>query len=148
LPDEGEFDMTVRRREERKRSENTGRRPALVPLLAREGLLKDGQRLWVDKSVLRPKDRELYNPDSPAFQVEVRIEGDAPPKFAWRSTDNQDAELLSPSAVAHRIYKAVTDWEGNPFHVQVAPSFTIAPDGQTLEQLAAEHGLWSSSDET
>jgi hypothetical protein len=148
LADEGEFDMTVRRREERKRSDNTTRRPAIVPVLVREGLLKDRQRLWVSKSILRPKDKPLYDPDSKAFQVEVRVKDDGPPKFAWRSPKGPGLELLSPSTVAHRIYQDVTDWEGEPFHWSVAASFTITPDGQTLEQLAAEHGLWSSSDET
>lgn len=144
LSDEGEFDMTVRRREERKRSENTARRPAVVPVLVRGGLLKDGQRLWVNKSVLRPKDRPLYDQDSPVFQVEVRVDGDTAPKFAWRPDESHQPELLSPSAVPHRVYKAITDWEGDPFYHSVGGSFMVAPDGITLEQLATENGLWSS----
>lgn len=144
LPDEGEFDMTIRRREERKRSENTARRPALVPILAREGLLKHGQRLWLNKTVLRPKDRPIYNPDAVAFQVVVHVQGDAQPKFAWRPSEDQDVELLSPSAIPHRIYEAMTDWEGEPFYSPVAASFTVAPDGQTLEQVAAEHEVWTT----
>lgn len=148
LPDEGEFDMTVRRREERKRSENITRRPALVPVLVREGLLKHGQRLWVNKSVLRPKDRPLYDPDSRVFQVEVRVDGGTAPKFAWCPDETHQPEFLSPSAVPHRVYQAVTDWEGDPFYHPVAGSFTVAPEGKTLEELATENSLWSSPEES
>lgn len=144
LPEEGEFDLTVRRREERKRSENATRRPALVPILAREGLLQDGQTLWVSRTVLRPQDRALYDPDAVAFQVVVHIDDvHSSPKFAWRAAEDQDAELLSPSAVAHRVYQSVTDWEGERFYFPVAKSFTVKPDGPTLEQLATDHGVWT-----
>jgi hypothetical protein len=88
--------MTVRKREERKRGENATRRPALVPILVKEGLLGDGQKLWVSKTVLRPADRSKYNPDDPAYQVEVRVEGGSVPKFAWRPSETAPIELLDP----------------------------------------------------
>jgi len=143
LPEDGEFDMTVRRREERKRTDNITRRPALVPLLAHEGLLKDGQKLWVSPTVLRQSEQHRFNPQSPPFQVEVRIDGDAPPKFAWHAQADDELELLPPSAVPYRVTLAVTDWEGDPYYSPVAGSFTIEPNGKTLEQYATENGLWA-----
>jgi hypothetical protein len=146
LPEEGEFDMTVRRREERKRSENVARRLALVPLLGREGLLTDGQQLWVSKGVLRQEDRHLYDTEAPAFQVVVRIEGNSAPKFEWRANDEEDSELLSPSAIPYRVNKAVVAWDGEPYYSPVASNFTVTPDGQTLEEFAAANGLWAASE--
>jgi hypothetical protein len=147
LPEDADFDMTVRRREERKRSDNITRRPPIVPVLIGEGLLKDGQRLWLDKSVLLTRDRELYDPDSLAFQVEV-LASQTGVKFAWRPDEQHEPELMSPSAVPCRVYEVVTDWTGEHFYSPVARSFTTEPHGQTLEQLALEKGVWSAAGES
>lgn len=146
LPGEEEFDMTVRRREDRKRSENISRRPAVVPLLLGRGLLQHGQKLWVHKNVLLAKDRDLHDPDSPVFQVEVHA-ANGPAKFAWRSEEGASPELLSPSGVGYRVYEAVTDWDGGPFSTAVASSFTVEPNGKTLEQLALEQGVRAPPEE-
>jgi hypothetical protein len=142
LPDEGEFDLTVRKREERKRTENTARRPALLPVLVHEGLLKDGQKLWLAETVLSPADRAKYDPDSPLFRVEVRIEDGSPPKLAWRADDTDDYTLYTPSAVPYFVWKAATGRDGELFYSPVATNFLLKPGGPTLEEFAAEKGVW------
>jgi hypothetical protein len=72
------------------------------------------------------------------------IDGDGPPKFAWRASETDPIELLPPSSVPHRVWKAVTEYDGEAFYSPVATNFTIAPEGHTLEELAAEKGVWSS----
>jgi hypothetical protein len=82
-----------------------------------------------------------------ALDVEVRVDGGTAPKFAWCPDENHQPVFLSPSAVPHRVYQAVTDWEGDPFYHPVAGSFTVAPEGKTLEELATENSLWSFPEE-
>jgi hypothetical protein len=146
LPDEGDFDLTVRKREERQRTENAARRPALLPVLAKEGLLSDGQKLWLAKTVLPPSHRDKYDPNSAVFQVEVRIEDNSPPKLAWRESENDDYKLYTPSAVPYHAWKAATGLEGDLFYSPVAPNFLLGPDGQTLEEFAAAKGVWVAPD--
>ena len=141
LPDEGEFDLTIRKREERKRTENTARRPALLPVLVKEGLLKDGQTLWVGKTVLSPTDRPKYDPESPLFQVEVRIEDGSAPKLAWRATENEDYKLYTPSAVPYYVWKAATGREESLFYSPVATNFLLKPDGPTRRVRRRQRGL-------
>ena len=147
LPGEEDFDMTVRRREERKRTDNTTRRSAVVPLLLRDGLLQHGQTLWLHKNVLLAKDRHLHDFNNPVFQVVVQASNGGTAKFAWRPDVGAEPELLSPSAVGRRVYQAVTDWDGEPFSTAVASSFTLEPNGRTLEQLALDEGVWSPANQ-
>jgi hypothetical protein len=98
--------------------------------------------------VLLAEDRERYDPDSPVFQVRVHTPPGAAPKLAWRATDEGPEEILSPSLVAYRVYcAALPDWdpETKPeFATAVAGSFSVAPGGKTLEEIALEAGLWEA----
>lgn len=148
LPGEEEFDLTLRRREERQREANVRRRqrPSAVPLLVKHGTLVDGQTLYLHKTVLPAAHRDLYDPSKPAFQVTVRV-NDGPTKFAWRPDADTPEQEFSPSAIAHELYKAVLDdWTGEPFSTAVATSFTVEPNGKTLADVALDEGLWSPAD--
>ncbi|MDQ3434804.1 MAG: hypothetical protein M3481_09030 [Actinomycetota bacterium] len=146
LPAEEDFDMTVRERENRQRAENTSRRPAVLPLLVNEGRLQHDEKLWVTKTVLQAEDRDRWDPDSPVFQVRVHAPGGASPKLAWRASDDEPEEILSPSAIAYRVFCAVVPGWTKEFSSPVAPSFSLSPGGKTLEDLALEEGLWASPD--
>lgn len=145
LPAEEDFDMTIRERENRKRVENTSRRPAVLPLLVNEGKLKHDQKLWAVRTILPVEERGNYDPDSPVFQVRVHAPGGGAPKLAWRPTTDEAEEILAPSLVGQRIYCAVIDGWDKEFNTPVAPNFAIAPDGKTLEDIALDEGLWESA---
>jgi hypothetical protein len=149
LPGEDEFDMTLRRREERKRDENVRRRqrPSVVPLLLKAGKLSDGQTLYLHKSVLPLAHRDLFDPTKSAFQVTVRASNGAAAKFGWRRDPETPEKTFSPSAIAHEIYRTMLDdWDGDPFSTAVATSFTVDPDGKTLADIALDEGLWSPAE--
>lgn len=145
LPAEEEFDMTIRDRENRQRVENTSRRPAVLPLLVNEGKLKHNQRLWVTKTILLVEERDKWDPDSVVFQVRVHAPDGAQPKLAWRASESDPEEILPPSTIPYRIYRIVVPWWTKEFTSPVGPAFSIAPGGKTLEEVALEEGLWSST---
>ena len=142
LPGEEQFDMTVRRREERKRAENTTKRPDVVPFLLEHGLLEHGHRLWLRKESLFAKDRHLYDPENVVFQVTVHSVSGMPVKFAWAPDETSKVEFLAPSAVSYRVCRAVADYEGSEFKTAVAPTFAIKPNGRSLEEVATEDAGW------
>ncbi len=146
LPAEEDFDMTIRERENRKRAENTSRRPAVLPLLVNAGKVAHGQPLWVTKTVLINEYKHLYNPEHCAFQVRVHAPGGSQPKLAWRPSQEDPEEILSPSMVPYRLYCTVVPGWDREFSSAVAPAFAVAPDRKTLEGLALESGLWDSGD--
>ncbi len=148
LPGVEEFDLTLRKREERKREANVRRRqrPSVVPLLVKHGKLVDGQTLYLHKTVLPAAHRDLYDPLRTPFQVTIRVTNGSP-KFAWRPDPDAAEQEFSPSAIAHELYKAlIDDWNGDPFSTAVATSFTIEPNGKTLADVALDEGLWSQTD--
>ncbi len=146
LPAEEDFDMTIRERENRQRAENASRRPAVLPLLVNEGKLHHGEKLWVTKTVLQAEDRDRWDPDSPVFQVRIHAPGGTSPKLAWRASEDEPEEILSPSAIAYRVFCAVVPGWTKEFNSPVAPSFSVSAGGKTLEDLALEAGLWESPD--
>jgi hypothetical protein len=143
LPAEEDFDMTIREREDRQRVENTTRRPAVLPLLVNEGKITDGQQLWVTQRVLITEYKHLYDPNHPAFQVRVHAPAGANPKLVWKASQDAPEEILSPSMVPYKLYCAVVPGEHTEFSSPVASSFSLAPNGQTLAELALESGLWA-----
>jgi hypothetical protein len=144
LPGEDEFDMTVRQREDYKRSQNTARRASVLPLLIESGHLQDGDTLWLEQTLLPAAERHTYDPDESAFQVQLHADDGAAPRFAWRAKEGDEAQLLAPSAVCYHVYQELyPDRERAIFSTAVAGSFRVAPDGQTLEELALDHGLWT-----
>ena len=145
LPGEDEFDMTIRQREERKKIENTTRRPSVVPKLVESGHLTDGQTLYIAKSSLLQEHRDLYDASDIAFRVTVRVSaGGTTAKFAWRASEDAAEELLNPSRVAHRVLETKTPWTGAPFSTQVAHAFLTEPAGDTLAQLTIDAGVWTA----
>lgn len=145
LPAETDFDMTIREREDRQRAENTARRPAVLPLLIKDGKLRHGQKLWLAKAVLPADKRDLYDPDDPMFQVRVHAPGEGSPKLAWRPTADAPEQEFPPSLVPYQVYSALfPDWD-REFNTPVAPNFEIAPGGKTLEDVALEAGLWEAT---
>jgi len=144
LPADEDFDMTIREREDRQRAENASRRPAVLPVLVNAGKLEHGQTLWVTQSTLQSEHRDLWDPDSFAFQVRVHAQGGGAPKLAWRASEADQDEILPPSAVAYRVFCEVVPGWTKEFSAPVAQHFSVAPKGKTLEELALEEGLWES----
>lgn len=145
LPAEEDFDMTIRERENRKRAENTSRRPAVLPLLVNEGKLQHDQTLWAVKTILPVEERGKYDPDSPVFQVRVHAPGGGAPKLAWRPSTDDAEEILAPSLIGQRIYCAVIDGWDKEFNTPVAPNFAVTPNGKTLEDIALDEALWETA---
>lgn len=150
LPGAEEFDLTVRRREDRRRSENAARarQPDILPLLVDNDVLKDGQKLWLAKKALPVGSRDSFDADNTAYQVRVVASDGSPPRFEWRASDSDAAEVVSPSDVVYRIFSEVLGVNRKPFKTGVAGRFTVAPGGKTLEDLALDKELWSPVDDT
>jgi len=145
LPTEEEFDMTVRWTEDRQRSENVTRRrrPRVLPLLVDNGVLKEGDRLWLRKTALGPDKRDRYNPDEICFQAVVTINGLDTPKVTWQEAEDAEPEVIPPSLVTFRAYQVIAPGWDKEFTTAVGTSFTKGREGPTLEELALDHGLWS-----
>ncbi|HEX8745463.1 MAG TPA: hypothetical protein VF712_20225 [Thermoleophilaceae bacterium] len=150
LPGEEEFDLTVRRREDRKRTENTTRRrqPPILPILLQHGVLQDGQKLWIAKDRLPLHRRASFAADNPALQVRINAPNGASPRFEWRPTESDPYEALPPSDVFYRLWTDVFGLDRKPFKTGVANRFTVEPEGQTLAQIAFARGLWMPEDAT
>lgn len=142
LPGDEAFDLTVREREVQRREQNEGRRKRgrIFPHLIEKGVLKDGDRLWLLETAFRAEHRHLFRPGDPMFSGEVRVS--SPTKLLWRPTPDSDPEEVSPASLAHRICQVLLDEPSEPFGTGVADTYTLGEDGQTLEELAARHGLW------
>ena len=150
LPGEDEFDLTTRERENRRRKENISRRrPDIVPLLLDAGLLSEGQELWLSPVGLPSDARHLLDPDSPNPIFRVNVDSsDGTTKFRWHQPETPEPELLSPSAVPARITKALLPDRNVRRHQAVGRRFTLEPGGKTLKEVAEEHGLWDSIEDT
>lgn len=144
LPTEETFDLTVRWAEDRQRSENITRRrrPRVLPLLIENGVLKEGDRLWLREAALGPDKRKLYDPDMVCFQAVV-TDDNGTPKVLWQKTDDVEPEVIPPSLVTFRAYQVIEPGWDKEFTTAVGTSFTKGKDGPTLEELAVEKGLWS-----
>jgi hypothetical protein len=145
LPADEHFDMTIRERENRQRVENTSRRPAVLPLLVNNGKLVNGQELWVTQNVLRVEHRHLWDPESLVFRARVHAEDGVSPKLAWRASEDDPEEILSPSTIPYRVYCSVIPEWTKEFTSPVASAFAISEGGKTLEDLAFESGLWETA---
>jgi hypothetical protein len=141
LPGADEFDLTVRQRENRRREENTARRPDVIKFLIRKGLLGTGARLWIVPGVLPEAVRDRWSADDPTFYFEL-VGDDRNPKLQWRPDDETD-EVLSPSTVPYHVSKRLLPEREFRLYRSVHEKFTLAPHGATLGGLAEEHG-WSS----
>ena len=148
LPTEEAFDMTVRWTEDRQRSENVTRRrrPRVLPLLVENGILKEGDRLWLRKEALGPGKRDLYDPDKIYFQAVVATNGLDSPKVAWQASEDVEPEIIFPSLVAFHAYQVISPGWEDEFTTAVGSSFTKEKDGPTLEELATQHGLYESAE--
>ena len=143
LPGAEEFDLTARQRENRRREENTARRPDVINFLIEHGALATGQRLWILPSVLPPEVRETWCADDARFQFELNASDPRNPKFVWRP--NADTELtVSPSTAPYHLFKSLLPDRDFRLYRSVHEKFTTAPEGKTLGELAEEHG-WTST---
>jgi hypothetical protein len=138
------FGLTVRDREVQRREKNEGRRrrARVFPLLIANDVLKDGDRLWLIEEGLKTEHRGVYEEGNQIFSGEVLCS--TPPKLVWRSAPNASPEEISPASLAHRVCQELLDEEVEGFGTPVAEYFRLGtPDGPTLGELAAQHGLWA-----
>jgi hypothetical protein len=143
LPGEGAFDLTVREREVQRREQNEGRRKRvrIFPLLIEKGVLNDGDRLWLLQTAFRAEHRHLFKAGDPMFSGEVKAS--SPTKLLWRRTPASAPEEISPASLAHRICQVLLDQPVKGFGTGVADTYTLGENGPTLEDLAAQHDLWT-----
>ncbi len=140
LPDEDEFDLTVRQHEDRQRNANISRRPAVLPLLVQAGHLTHGQTLFLVPFKMY---EQYYDAENVAFQARVHAPDNGTIKLAWRANAEAVEQILAPSLVAYNAWKSVIpEYEGDEYTTAVATSFTTSPGGQTLAQLAEATGAW------
>lgn len=140
LPGSEDFDLSIREREESIRRENKQRRKAVFSLLVTNGVLIDGDRLWLVQTALPSKLRETFESGHKAFSGIV--DSSQPRRLVWRATEEDDPQYVSPARLAYEAYAALTGEEIEVFFTAVAENFTHERTGKTLEGLALEAGLW------
>lgn len=143
LPGDEAFDLTIREREVQRREQNEDRRKRgrIFPLLVDKGVLKEGDILWLLEIAFRSEHRHLFDPGDPMFSAEVKAAH--PTKLFWRPTPESQPEEISPASLAHRICETLLDEAVEGFGTGVANTYTLGKNGPTLEEVAAEHGLWN-----
>jgi hypothetical protein len=145
LPGDEAFDLTVREREVQRREQNESRRRGRIfPLLIGKGVLKEGDRLWLIESAFKAVHRPLFKAGDPTFSGQV---GKSSSKLLWRRASEAEVEEISPASLVHRLCEVLLDEQVDGFGTSVANNFTLGENGPTLEKLAAENGLWDSSDD-
>lgn len=140
LPGSESFDLSIREREEHIRRENKQRRKAVFSLLVKNGVLVDGDRLWLTQSALPSKLRTAFESGHVAFSGVVA--SDQPRRLAWHAAETEERQFVSPARLAYQAYVALTGEEVEVFFTAVAENFTHEPTGKTLQELALEAGLW------
>lgn len=148
LPGDEAFDLTVREREVQRRAQNEGRqrRGRVFPLLIKEGVLKEGDRLWLVEGALKAEHRHLFKAGDQRFSGTVRTS--SPPKLLWQFEPGAEPVPVSPASLVFEVCEALLDEPVAPFGTPVAENFTLGEDGPTLAELAAANGLWSDSNES
>lgn len=140
LPGAEDFDLSIREREETIRRENKQRRKAVFSLLVNNGVLVDGDRLWLIQSALPSPLRETFESGHVAFSGVV--DAGQPRRLVWRPTEEDEPRSVSPARLAYEAYTALTGEDIEVFFTAVAENFTHEDTGKTLEELALEAGLW------
>lgn len=143
LPGIEEFDLSIRQREQNIKRENRERRKPVFSLLVRNGVLRDGDKVQLDRSGLPSAHRHLYEPDHVAF--EGVVDTDIPNRLRWRPSAEVEPRLVAPASLAYEACCALTGEPVQDFGTPVAEYFTHGSTGKTLEALALEAGLWESS---
>jgi hypothetical protein len=145
LPGADEFDLTVRERENRKRGENTTRRPDVINFLVAHGVLADGAKLWLLPAFLPADLRDQWQVDDARFQFEL-VADPKNPKFRWRPTEGEEQTFPPSTALYWVVQRLDPEREFRRYHA-VHEKFSTQPNGKAVGELAAEHGWASDSDE-
>lgn len=136
------FDLTVKAAEERKAGGSTQRRPAILKTLIEHGLIADGQELWLHPTVLPNESRHLFDSTDTRFRVHVDL-SDGKTRFRWDADSEQPDELLPPSLAWFSILAAVIPGRyTKAVNSPVYSSYSLEPDGPTLEEIAIDAGVW------
>ena len=142
LKSDDAFDLTVKAAEEKIAGIKSTKRPAILKTLLENELVEDGQKFWFNPQILAADVKPVFDPNNVAFQVKLDV-SNGRPMFRWRPSPEAEEQLLSPAITWFHILNAVlpgkyTTRAGSP----VFNHYTVEPNGQTLEEIAVEHGVW------
>jgi hypothetical protein len=142
LKSEDQFDLTIKVAEERIAGVGKPQRPAILKTLLENGIIKDGQELWLHPSKLPADSKHVWDPKNIAFRVVLDASG-GQPRFRWRPTADSPEEVLAPSAAWFPIFQTVLpDKEYIDTGAPVFNHYSVEPEGPTLGEVALEHGVW------
>lgn len=142
LKSDDQFDLTIKAAEEKKAGTWGPKRPAILKTLLENGLIQEGQELWLSPNILPAELRATMDPANPVFRVVLDLSA-GKPQFRWEPGNGRPAQLLSPSMAWFDICAvAFPGRYTNPVGSPVFNHYTIAPGGQTLEEVALEAGVW------
>lgn len=136
------FDLTIKEAEEKKVVHGTTRRPAILKTLLENGLIEEGQELWIHPNAFIPELKHLFDPQDVRLRVVLDL-STGKPLFRWSSGNGAVEELLSPSMAWFPIFDAIAPGRyQKPVGSPVYNHYSIEPAGATLGEIAVENGLW------
>lgn len=142
LKSEDQFDLTVKAAEEVIAGVGKPQRPAILKTLLENGIIEDGQELWLHPGMLPADSKHVWDPTNVAFRVVLDTSG-GQPKFRWRATPDSPEEVYAPSAAWFPIFQTVLpDKEYKDTGAPVFNHYSLTPAGPTLGEIALEHGVW------
>lgn len=143
LKSDDAFDLTIKEAEEKKVVHGTTRRrPAILKTLLENGLIEEGQYLWLHPDVFIPELRHHWVPTDTRLRITLDL-STGKPLFRWDPGNGAEPQLLSPSMAWFPIFEAVVPGRyTNPVGSPVYNHYSIEPGGPTLEKIALENDLW------
>ncbi len=117
------------------------RQPPVLEVLIAEGVISEGQDLWLRREILRKGRGDGLAADDRRLRFRLKIEAGLP-RVQYQPVEDGEVEELSASKARDRVRQ-----ELEPDFKQLRPravndSFSLEPDGRTLRELAIEKNLW------
>jgi hypothetical protein len=117
------------------------RLPPVLDVLISDGVLTEGQDLWLRREILRKGRGDHLDDNDRLLHFTLKINGGTP-RVLYQPVENGEVEELAPSRARDRVRQ-----ELDPDFRQLRPrtvidSFSIEPGGKTLGEIATERGLW------
>jgi hypothetical protein len=117
------------------------RLPPVLDVLISDGVLAEGQDLWLRREILRKGRGDGLADDDRLLHFKLKIDGGSP-RVLYQPVEDGEVEELAASRARDRVRQ-----ELDPSFKQLRPrtvidSFSMEPGGKTLGEIATERGLW------
>jgi hypothetical protein len=118
------------------------RQRPVLDLLIEEGMLKDEQDLWLRREILFKGRGDHLSPDDRLLNFKLKITEGAP-RVLYQPKEDGEVEELAASKARDRVRQELEPGFTRLRPRKVTDSFSTEPGGKTLEELAADHDLFT-----